>query len=168
MKKIAQSWSSLSCDLEVLSDVEFPRYTLSEDVPGNLYLFCDASKTAYGFAAYMVQDGKSHLIFNKVEVAPLRSRTLPVLELLSVFLAFKCVNQILRDTAKFIGNIFILSDAQIVLLWLLSGILQTKSIYTKNRVRNMHGMKRKLKEKYEIPFHFKYVPTDQNPADLLT
>ena len=67
--------------------MEFPRYTLSVDVPGDLYLFCDASKAAYGFAAYMVQDGKSHLIFSKVKVAPLQSRTLPVLELLPIFLA---------------------------------------------------------------------------------
>ena len=29
-------------------------------------------------------------------------------------------------------------------------------------------MKRKLEEKYEVSFHFRYVPTDQNPADLLT
>ena len=95
--EVAQSWYYLSRDLEGLSNVEFPRYTLSEDVPGNLYLFCDASKSAYGFAAYMVQNGNSHLIFSKVKVAPLRSRTLPVLELLSVFLAFKCLNQILRN-----------------------------------------------------------------------
>ena len=33
-----QSWSSLSHDLEGLSEVEFPRYTLSEDVPG-IYIY---------------------------------------------------------------------------------------------------------------------------------
>ena len=93
-EEIAQSWSSLSRDLEGLSDVEFPRYTLSEDVPGDLYLFCDASKSAYGFAAYIVQNGQSHLIFSKAKVAPLWSKTLPVLELFSLFLAFKCLNQI--------------------------------------------------------------------------
>ena len=54
--EVAQSWSALSRDLEGLSDVEFPRYTLSEDVPGDLYLFCDASKSAYGFVAYMAQN----------------------------------------------------------------------------------------------------------------
>ena len=148
--------------------MEFPRYTLSEDVPGDLYLFCDASKAAYGFAAYMVQDGKSHLVFSKVKVVPQRSRTLSVMELLSVFLAFKCLNQILKNFAKFIGNIFISSDEQIMLSWLLLDVLPTKRIYTKNRVRNVHEMKRKLEEKYEISFHLKYVPTDPNPADLLT
>ena len=166
--EVAQSWYHLSRDLEGLSDVEFPRYTLSEEVPGNLYLFCDASKSAYGFAAYMVQNGNSHLIFSKVKVAPLKSRTLPVLELLSVFLAFKCLHQILKNFSKFTSNVYISSDAQIVLSWLLSDVLQTKSIYTKNRVKNIHEMKRKLEGKYQTSFHFRYVPTDQNPADLLT
>ena len=122
-EEIARDWASLSRDLEGLSDVQFPRYTLSEEVPGDLYLFCDASKSAYGFAAYIVQNGQSNLIFSKVKVAPLSSKTLPVLELLSVFLAFKCLNQILKIFSKFIGNILIGTDAQIVLSWLLSDVL---------------------------------------------
>ena len=119
----------MSHDLEGLSDVEFPRYTLSEDVPGNLYLFCDASKSAYGFAAYMVQNGNSHLIFSKVKVAPLKSRTLPVLELLSVFLAFKCLHQILKNFSKFTSNVYISSDAQSALLAFVGCLADKKHLY---------------------------------------
>ena len=167
-EEIVREWTSLSQDLEKLSSVEFPRYSLSEDIMGDLYVFCDAAKSAYGYAAYVVQDGQSHLIFSKVKVAPLKTKTLPTLELLSVFLAFKGLFTLLRNFSNIIKNVFIGIDAQVVLTWVLSDSIKTKSIYTKNRVRNIHEMKSQLEEKYQIPFHFKYVPTSQNPADLLT
>lgn len=51
----------------------------------DMEIFWDASKTAYGFVAYAIQDGASVLIFEKVKVALMKTQTLPTLELLTVF-----------------------------------------------------------------------------------
>ena len=81
---------ALSKDLSQLTSVEFPRFCIDKDKPSELYIVCDSSKQAYGFAAYNAQDGKSSLVFAKAKVAPMKSKSLPTLELLSVFLAIKC------------------------------------------------------------------------------
>ena len=82
-------WNPLKADLQDLSELEFPRFSLAEAYPMDLYIFCDASKSAYGFVVYAVQNGVSNLIFSKSKVAPLQSKSIPQLELLSVVLAYK-------------------------------------------------------------------------------
>ena len=48
-------WSPLSHDLAKLDSLKFPRFVTSEDSTTDFCIFCDASKGAYGFAAYSVQ-----------------------------------------------------------------------------------------------------------------
>ena len=119
-------WSALSKDLSQLTSVEFPRFCIDKDKPSELYIFCDLSKQAYGFAAYNVQDGKSSLVFANAKVAPVKSKSLPTLELLSVFLAIKCLPTLLDAYSQgMIHNITISVDAQVVLAWLLSEEIKT-------------------------------------------
>ena len=82
------SWKNLAEDLSKLTDMHFSRQARDGNRSGELYVFCDASKEAYGFAAYYVQDKKSALIFDKARVAPANDRTLPTLELMAVFFLF--------------------------------------------------------------------------------
>lgn len=58
-------------------------------------MFCDASNQAYGVVEYMYQLGNARLFFAKAKVAPSVKRTLPTLELLSVYLGIKhnCSNK---------------------------------------------------------------------------
>ena len=88
-------WTDLSVDLGKLENLEFPRYTVTEDEPLDLYFFCDASTRAYGFVINAVQKGVSSFIFSKSKVAPIKSKTLPTLELLSVFVAYKALKNLL-------------------------------------------------------------------------
>ncbi len=78
-------WSKLAPELAKLSEVEFPRYALSQDKQTDLLLYCDASKRAYGYVAYAKQGKESNFIISKVKTAPIQEKTLPTLELLSVF-----------------------------------------------------------------------------------
>ena len=120
-------WSALSKDLSQLTSLEFPRFCVDKDKPSALYIFCDSSKQAYGFAAYNVQDGKSSLVFSKTKVARMKSKSLPTLELLSVFLAIKCLPTLLNAYSQgMILSITIAVDAQVVLAWLLSEEIKTK------------------------------------------
>ena len=165
----SRTWSAVSKDLAGLSTIEFPRFSLSEDEPTDVYLFCDASKNAYGYVAYAVQNGKSCNVLSKSKVAPLLTKSLPTLELLGVFLAFNGLFSILKTFSKVkINNIFVAVDAQVVLSWLLSDTVKTKNQFARNRIRDVHRMRDDLFNQFRIPISFKYVSTDQNPADLLT
>lgn len=73
-------WRTLAKDLLELDSIPFPRRVLNQGKSANLFLFCDASKIAYDFAAYVVQDGHSTL----AKVTSLENKSLPTLELLCV------------------------------------------------------------------------------------
>ena len=163
-------FQGLCKDLAKLHTLEFPRYSLSEDKETDLYLFCDASKNrAYGYVTYGVQEGNACILFAKPKVVPLIQKSLPTLELLSVFIAVQGLFSLLRIYNKFkINNIFIAVDAQVVLSWLLSDVIKTKNQFARNRIKDIHRMLKELDEKYKVPIKFRYVPTAQNPADMLT
>ena len=125
------------------------------------------SKSIYGYVTYDVQESQSHFIFSKPKVVPLKSKSLAILELFSVFLAFKGMFSLLRNFHKYINNIFVVIDVQVVLTCVLSDSVKTKNQYTKNHIRDIHRMKKELEDLYKIPFQFKYVPTSDNPATLI-
>ena len=52
--------------------------------------------------------------------------------------------------------------------WLLLDNVKTKNQFAKNRILDIHKMKKELLELCGIPLHLKYVPTYCNPADMLT
>lgn len=134
---------------------------MDETYPANLYIFCDASKKVYGFVAYFVQNGNSTLVFAKAKVAPLKSKTLPTLELLAVFLAVMFSNISIKNT-------FVAVDAQVVLSWLLSEDAKTKNQFVRNRLKDISKIAKELVGEYSMPLKFKYIHTLQNPADLIT
>ena len=164
-----KTWTHLGKDLEGLSDIEFPRYSLSESEQTDLYLFCDASKQAYGFVAYAVQNGKSGFICSKTKVAPVIKKSLPTLELLGVFFALKNLFSMLSTFKKVhVENIYIATDSQVVLSWLLADIVKTKNGFACNRIKDCHKMFGDLQKQFNIKIQYKYVPTKENPGDLLT
>ena len=109
-----------------------------------------------------MQDGKSLLAFAKAKRAPMKPKSLPMLELLVVFLAIKCLLPLLKAYSRIrTGDIVISVNAQVVLSWQLSDSIKTKNQFVKNRLEGIYQMIRGLKEE-------KNVRIDQNPADLLT
>ena len=164
-----KAWNHLKQDLEGLSDIEFPRYSLSEGDQADLYLFCDASKLAYGFVAYAVQQGKSGFIYSRTKVAPVIKKSLPTLELLGVFLALKNLFSMLSTFKKVnIKNVYLATDSQVVLSWLLADIVKTKNQFARNRIKDCHKMFGDITKQFNIHMQYKYVPTKENPGDLLT
>lgn len=164
-------WEELRKDLTGLKEISFPRScfeTESKDL--NLHVFCDASPKCYGFVIYISSTKEGPKIFwSKGKVSPLKGRTLPTLELLSVYLAFKCIFQVLDGflNTKF-NNFYIFSDSQITLHWILKGSKANKIIFVKNRIQDIHKMIISLKENYNLSSQFHYVKSEENPADLLT
>ena len=140
-EELQHRWRLLAGELSELHSISFDRQGLSEYVGVDLLIFSDASKKAYGFSVYAVGRGSSSLIFAKAKVAPLKTKTLPTLELLAVFLAIKCLSNILKTYQKMtFRNLYLAVDAQIVLSWLLSKQTNNKSIFVKHRLKDITQM----------------------------
>ena len=99
-KEFQNLWSALSCDLAKLDSLQFLRFVISEDDLADFYIFCDASKGAYGFSVYSVQNSESHPLFSKAKVAPMKPKSLPTFEFLAVFLAIKCLLPLLKAYSR--------------------------------------------------------------------
>ena len=123
--ELSEEWSKLSRDFSNLSKVEFDRSACRGDI--TLYVFCDSSKRMYGFSCYArFSEGsevKTNLLYAKSKCAPNKGKSLPTLELLSVFLAMKCIPTLisgLRSTCR-ITDVIICVDSQVALSWILTG-----------------------------------------------
>ena len=73
------------CEYEGQHNISFPRHAVDSDSLLELYL----SPQAYGFVVYSVQNEKSQMIFSKIKVVPMKSKTLPMMVLLAVHSAMK-------------------------------------------------------------------------------
>ena len=166
--QIQKEWRKHCADLSLLSNVSLPRSCVNEDTTNSLCIFCDASKSCYGFAVYNVCNGKSQLLFAKSRVAPVKPKTLPMLEFLGVYLAMKCLPLVLESfTAVKFQNVTITVDSQIVLQWLLADSVSTKSIFTRNRIKDIGMFKENLRDRYGVSLRFKYVRSEDKPCGLI-
>ena len=172
-KDLYNKWKKMESDFAVLSKYSFDRYAVDDDL--SLVIFCDASKHLYGFSAYVrcVRNGKTetNLLFSKCKNAPTKSKSIPTLELLSVALAFKCLPTIMNSLqSRNVKDLFVCVDAQIVLSWILTKNIKTsnKNVFAKNRLTEIISSQGDIKDVYNLNVVFKYVPTELNPADLIT
>ena len=146
------------------------RQAVNSETPSEIVCFVDASKTAYGFVAYTVQNHKTNLLFSKSKLAPLPPKSLPTLELLSSFLALKCVNNIIKEpnfSQIKINKITIFSDSQVSLAWLLKGSAPRKNVFVNNRLKDIRSLQQELAE-IHIPVEFKFTTGGDNIADIIT
>ncbi|KAK3752075.1 hypothetical protein QZH41_005571 [Actinostola sp. cb2023] len=83
-----QQWLKWLHDIENLKSLQIPRRYFNNDVTNKqLHIFCDSSQQAYGAVAYLrgTSGNKVYtfLLMAKTRVAPVKSQTLPRLELLA-------------------------------------------------------------------------------------
>ena len=155
-------------NLTGLDKFNFTHQSFCRTRPTKLCVFCDALPQAYGFVIYGVQDGISQIIFAKTKGAPVKSKSLPTLELLAVFIAFKALHFVVRCYSDaVITDIYIFVDAQVVLSWLLKDNIKIKNIFARNRVKDINDIKNQIEENSDIRIKYKYVHTTENPVDLI-
>jgi len=161
-KDYSLKWNELSASIAHLKDVSIPRCsTSSGSTIFQLHGFSDASLTGYSAAIYLKgeDDSKPFLIFSKTKVAPLKSTTIPRLELLGAHLLARTVahcKQLLSTHIK-ISSTVLWTDSTIVLSWIRtpSHLLKT---FVANRVSQIID--------WSEPTEWRHVPTDSNPADI--
>jgi len=127
-----------------------------------LEIFCDASPRAFGCVAYVSNgSGSRTFVMSKSRLAPLKSITLPRLELTAALVGARLasyIKNILPKEFKF-NEIKFYSDSQITLAWIRSVKNKWKA-YVTNRVEEIL--------KYSSIEQWSYVPTASNPADFVT
>ena len=152
---------------ELISNHPIPRRLTTNSSPvmfQALHGFSDASTVTYGAAVYphtMHQDTcvSMTLITPKARVAPLKSTTIPRLELVAAYILAKLFHYIAKLFDLPRVQIFGWTDSEIILCWLRKAT-SSLNTYVSHRVAAIQDV---------IPAnHWHHVPTKENPADLLS
>ncbi|GFW34864.1 integrase catalytic domain-containing protein [Trichonephila clavipes] len=158
IQKIFRKWRD---EIEYLEKVHIPRYVeINEN--SELHLFVDACKSSYGACVYIrtvtLLGVKIRLIRAKSRVAPLKTMTIPRLELMACCIGARLVHSVyaaldvpdLKSIAR--------SDSMVALWWLKNH--GDWSVFMANRVNEINSL---------VPSQFwRHVPGELNPADLLS
>ncbi|VEN35931.1 unnamed protein product, partial [Callosobruchus maculatus] len=158
-------WSSFRQELPLLNEIKINRFVLSRKPKRiEMHGFCDASEKAYGACIYLRTEdynGVFHveLLVSKTKVAPLKTITLPRLELSGVLILSRLATSVSSALRVKIDRRVFWTDSTIVLSWLkiAPNRLQT---FVGNRVSEIQ----QLTESDE----WRHIPTNENPADYLS
>ena len=157
----------MNSDLQEFRALSVPRRYFDELLRPSTRLsvvgYCDASLRAYAAVIYLCIDVGSNLVKRflcpKTRIAPVKSLTIPQLELLSALLLARLVEKVqeaLQPEVE-LGESICYTDSQVALCWIQGQSREWKQ-FMQNRVVEI----RKL-----VPAdHWKHCPGDKNLADI--
>ncbi|XP_043063573.1 uncharacterized protein LOC122319825 [Drosophila ficusphila] len=151
-------WNSICRSFVQIKRLCFPRLVLSPNSEIQVHGFCDASMEAYGACVYIVCSGQSQLLCSKSRVAPLKTLTVPKLELCGADLLSKLISEV-AGTNVFKGQYYCWSDSAVALSWIRDEPSRF-NMFVANRVAA-------IQERTDS-MEWRYVPTSLNPADILS
>ncbi|XP_041451926.1 uncharacterized protein LOC121405330 [Drosophila obscura] len=159
---LESAWTEFCKDFATVGNATFPRYILQPKARFELHAFCDASLQAYGACIYArsFRDtaDEVHLLCSKARVAPLKTLTVPKLELCAAFLLANLLREI-RKIDTFDCPIHCWSDSTVVLSWLREEPSKF-NVFVSNKISAIQQLTRGM--------DWRYVPTEMNPADILS
>ncbi|GFX68474.1 uncharacterized protein TNCV_2004881 [Trichonephila clavipes] len=160
-----REWQQFLVSLENINNIEIPRliFVAFPEVI-EIHGFADASERCYGAAVYcksknLKSETLVQLITSKSRVAPIKSLTIPRLELCAAVLLAKLVKRGVAALQLETAELYLWSDSMIVLAWLRKEPMDLKT-FVQNRVA-------KIQELYPNQL-WRHVPSDQNPSDLVS
>ncbi|XP_076375571.1 uncharacterized protein LOC143258910 [Megalopta genalis] len=162
---IHSTWVNYCSQLNLLNNMAFPRPILLSDVAATqLHGFCDASEIGYGACIYLRSSNangqiQSRLLCAKSRVAPLKSVTLPRLELCGAQLLVKLYATVLNSIHVRIDQTIFWTDSTITLHWINSSPHLLKA-FVANRVSDIQ-----TKTSSNM---WRHVLSKDNPADALS
>ncbi|XP_033115253.1 uncharacterized protein LOC117115524, partial [Anneissia japonica] len=157
----SRQWNEWISYVSNLSEVRVPRWLrLDEAVDVQLHIFCDASERGYAAVAYLrttLNDEIScQYVVGKARVTPLKSISIPRLELMAAVLAVTLDNTIRRELTYQLDRTTYWSDSTIVLSYIRNKDKRFKT-FVANRISKIHSVSQ--------PDQWRHVGTKENPAD---
>lgn len=158
-------WRDYKLELPLLNELCIDRCVICHDpIRIEMHGFSDSSERAYGACIYVRSIGKdgsitSRLLCAKSKVAPLKTITLPRLELSAAFTLAKLSGRVSSSLRLTFDKCYFWTDSSVVLGWLRTEPNKLKT-FVSNRVAEIQ----KLTESDT----WRHVPSDQNPADLVS
>lgn len=163
-QSIYTEWSNFARQWESINKISVDRKLLIEgyhDV--QLHGFCDASSTGYGACIYIRSSNNqktvAKLLCAKSRVAPLKTVTIPRLELCGALTLAQLFREVKGTLNINFNKIIFWCDSTIVLHWLNTAPHLLKT-YVSNRVASI----RQFTESHE----WRHVRTEENPADAIS
>jgi len=167
--KLRQRWAETVHALENVR-IEFPRsYLGSCAAVKRLQVFVDSSPDAFGAIAFTDDHLTSAFVAAKSRVSPLHMEgrekpTIPLMELMAALLGVQLATAIIDSFKKadiHFEEVVMWGDNQSVLYW-IDDPVPNKCKVVRNRVTKMQAFNALHNAKW------RFVPTEDNPADLMT
>lgn len=165
-QELATQWMRFRKEMSLLGEIEFDRsfWKKGEIISVELHGFSDASMRAYGAVVYArAWDSKGNitvtLMASKSRVAPLKSMSLPRLELQGAVLLAELMNRVKNSVCISISGEFYWTDSTLVLQWLASHPSRW-STFIANRVSRIHNA--------SAATRWYKVDGKENPADIVS
>ncbi|XP_018401691.1 PREDICTED: uncharacterized protein LOC108778879 [Cyphomyrmex costatus] len=162
---IQSRWLRFKSQLPGLNDFQIPRCVkfASDHRLVQVHGFCDANQRAYGACIYIRIEGineyRLELLCSKSRIAPLKTISLPRLELSAALLLAQLLEKVRNAFDLSRNAIFLWSDSTIALNWLTSPSRKW-STFVANRVGEIQSL-----TKTECWGH---ISSADNPADVLS
>ncbi|XP_064551498.1 uncharacterized protein LOC135437490 [Drosophila montana] len=159
---LSTAWVNFCADFEYTQQFQYPRRALSSDSTVEIHGFCDASLSAYGVCVYTVS--KCHgntsvrLLCSKSRVAPVKTITVPKLELCGAALLAQLLSEICQMKV-FDCRYYCWSDSAVTLAWIRNDASKF-NVFVANRVAAIQEL--------TTGMEWHYIPTELNPADIIS
>lgn len=147
-----------------LNDIKIPRFVRNINSKRlELLIFSDASQVAFGSVAYVRtfvnSSVQTKLLCAKTRVAPLKTLTIPRLELCGALIGARLYKMIIDSIHLTFDAVYFFTDSSIVIGWLNTSQHLLKT-FVQNRVNEINELTN------EAPWL--HVDSNSNPADLLS
>lgn len=158
-------WLQIRNEMSLLNRLQIPR-KITCNLPKQIEIhgFCDASSRAYGACIYVKttnEAGDTHvkLLCAKSKVAPLKTQSIPRLELMGAVLLAKLTEKVQSSLSSPIDKTYYWCDSSVVLAWLKT-TPNLLHVFVANRVAA-------IQETTEGG-EWRHVPSTDNPADYIS
>ena len=165
---VSKEWNMWLMGLDHLAEYRVPRCVCPGGLGAaervELHHFADASQKAYGTASYVrvVSAGGGiycALLMSRARVAPIKSITIPRLELSAAKLAVEVNQEVTRSLDVEVDDVIFWSDSTTVLKY-VNNETTRYHVFVANRLAAIHDGSKKQQ--------WRYVPSNDNPADQVT
>ncbi len=155
-------WDALVRALRQSKPISMPRCYFDEpaDTAVRLYGFCDASMAAYAAVVYIARDGGTpSFVVSKTRVAPLKTQSIPRLELMSALILSRLITSVATSLAPRyqLQPHMCFTDSQVALCWIRGADKDWKP-FVQNRAEEIRRL---------VPSDcWRHCSGKDNPADI--